>query len=97
MGSQNILNDVSMDVSDLSNDVPRMISSIEENDTQNLHSPKPCVCCQIKMIIEQFKMFLMMTAMSLMFVNQHLGTKALNKYLCTKATKSATRFHTAHL
>jgi hypothetical protein len=90
MGSQNILNDVSMDVSDLSNDVPRMISSIEENDTQNLHSPKPCVCCQIKMIIEQFKM-------SLMFVNQHLGTKALNKYLCTKATKSATRFHTVHL
>jgi hypothetical protein len=28
MGSQNILNDVSMDVSDLPDDVPQMISSV---------------------------------------------------------------------
>jgi hypothetical protein len=86
-----------MDVSDLPDDVPQMISSIEENGTQNPHSPKPCVCCQMKMIIEQLKMFLMMTAMSLMFVNRHLGTKALNKYQRTKATKFATKFHTEHL
>jgi hypothetical protein len=33
--SANILNDVSMDVSDLPNDVPQMISNIEENGTQN--------------------------------------------------------------
>ena len=36
--SANILNDVSMDVSDLPDDVPQMISSIEENGTQNQHS-----------------------------------------------------------
>ena len=84
-----------MDVSDLlPNDISQMISSIEENGTQNPHSPKPC---EMKMIIEQLKMFLMMTAMSLMFVNRHLGTKALNKYLHRKATKSATRFHAEHL
>lgn len=41
--SANILNDVSMDISDLPDDVSRMISSIEENGTQNLHGPKPCV------------------------------------------------------
>ena len=49
------------------------------------------------MIIKQLKMFLMMTAMSLMFVNRHMGTKALNKYLRRKATKSATRFHAEHI
>jgi hypothetical protein len=32
-----------MDDSDLPYDVPQMISSIEENGTQNPHSPKPCV------------------------------------------------------
>jgi hypothetical protein len=41
--SANILNDVTMDDSDLPYDVPQMISSIEENGTQNPHSPKPCV------------------------------------------------------
>jgi hypothetical protein len=32
-----------MDISDLPDDVSRMISSIEENGTQKLHGPKPCV------------------------------------------------------
>jgi hypothetical protein len=41
--SNYILNDVSMDVNDLLNDVPQMISNIEENGTQNQHNPKPCV------------------------------------------------------
>jgi len=41
--SANILNDVSVDVSDLPDDVAQMISNIEENGTQNPHSPEPCV------------------------------------------------------
>ncbi|WVZ88593.1 hypothetical protein U9M48_035094 [Paspalum notatum var. saurae] len=40
--SANILNDVSMDVSDLP-DVAQMISSVEANDTESPCSPKPCV------------------------------------------------------
>ncbi|KAJ1265005.1 hypothetical protein BS78_08G044500 [Paspalum vaginatum] len=40
--SANILNDVSMDVSDLP-DVLQMISSVEANDTESPCSPKPCV------------------------------------------------------
>ena len=62
-----------------------------------IHTVQNLVWCQMKMIIEQLKMFLMMTAMSLMFVNRHLGTKALNKYLRRKATKCATRFHAEHI
>uniref|UniRef100_A0A0A8XNP1 Uncharacterized protein n=1 Tax=Arundo donax TaxID=35708 RepID=A0A0A8XNP1_ARUDO len=39
----------------------------------------------------------MVTAMLPLFLDQYLGTKALNQYLGTKAVKSATRVHVKQL